>query len=211
MQLLKNTCRQELGRVPSFWLSSCPTWSDFPYEGFAAECDGFLPEHYFPDNEMAPDGEQGDEAGEDMVEAHIRRVGRDKPCVPVVTCCGEYKDGTKVGPYDPYSVVGLAENGLGDMPELDGFCGWEAGNSAFQADAMRQVYSLLPEDELEKKTEVPFQHAPGFLDPITDTFEWGGAGIVTYRKIRAYNDQERKLYEREWSAEGGYTPWVEVK
>lgn len=63
---------------------------------------------------------------------------------------------------------------------------------------------------IEKKVET-FQHAPGFLDPIVDTFGWGGAGIVTYRKVRAYNDQERKYYEREWSAEGGYTPWVEVK
>lgn len=60
-----------------------------------------------------------------------------------------------------------------------------------------------------------FQHAPGWLDPLIDTFDWsaetGGAGIVTYRKVRAYNDQTKVTYSREWSAEDGYTPWVEVE
>lgn len=58
---------------------------------------------------------------------------------------------------------------------------------------------------------MPFQHAPGWLDPLVDTFDWQGAGIVTYRKVRAWNDQEKRMYEREWSAQGGYTPWVVVQ
>ncbi len=75
----------------------------------------------------------------------------------------------------------------------------------------REQFLALGVPPLEKKVEVPFQHAPGFLDPIVDTFDWGGAGIVTYRKVRAYNDEERKFYEREWWAELGYGQWVEVK
>lgn len=62
---------------------------------------------------------------------------------------------------------------------------------------------------LEKQVD-NFQHAEGFLNPVVDNFNWEGAGIITYRKIRVYNDQERKFYEREWSAESGFTPWVEV-
>lgn len=61
------------------------------------------------------------------------------------------------------------------------------------------------------KPPAPFQHAPGFLDPLVDSFDWQGAGIVTYRKIRAYNDQTGVLYQREWEASTGFTPWVEVK
>ena len=53
----------------------------------------------------------------------------------------------------------------------------------------------------------PFQHAPGFLDPLIDTFDWQGAGIVVYRKIRVYNDEEGRFYEREWSGNMGYSAW----
>jgi GH25 family lysozyme M1 (1,4-beta-N-acetylmuramidase) len=55
-----------------------------------------------------------------------------------------------------------------------------------------------------------FQHAEGWLDPIVDTFEWGGAGIIVARTVVAYNDEEHKWYSREWHAETGYTPWVEL-
>jgi hypothetical protein len=133
---LKDMCLHELGRVPSFWLSSCPSWDDFPYEGFMAECDGALPEHYFFERDMA--------GGEDMVEAHLRRVGTAKPCAPVLTCCGEYDD---------QGVVDLATLALRDLPHPAGFSGWEAGNTAFQADAMRRAYLLLPEDVVEKKID----------------------------------------------------------
>lgn len=158
---LKARCQEEFGKVPRLGLSSCPTWADFPYEGFMEECDFALPEHYFPDNEMAPDGETGHEAGEDMVEAHIRRAGRDKPCYVVVTACGEYKDGSPKNDYEPYSVVGLARNALGDMPDLDGFCAWEAGNGAFQADAVAQVFALVPQlvAQTPKPLDLPYNIA----------------------------------------------------
>lgn len=55
-----------------------------------------------------------------------------------------------------------------------------------------------------------FQHAPGWLDPIVDTFVWEGAGIITYRKVRVYNDEEKRWYEREWQAETGYAEWKDV-
>jgi len=53
----------------------------------------------------------------------------------------------------------------------------------------------------------PFQHDPGFLDPLIDTFDWEGAGIVVYRKIRVYNDETARFYEREWSGSMGYSAW----
>jgi hypothetical protein len=143
MRSLKGACSSRLGRVPSFWLSSCPSWADLPYEGLMEECDGALPEHYFFERDMA--------GGEDMVEAHLRRVGTAKPCAPALTCSGEYDDA---------GVVALAQLALRDLPHPAGFSGWEAGNTAFQADAMRRAYLLLPEDVVEKKTDT------GAPDPI---------------------------------------------
>lgn len=54
---------------------------------------------------------------------------------------------------------------------------------------------------------VPFQHAPGFLHPIVDTFDWGrdSAGIITKRTIEVFNDQEGKWYRGTWTAEQGIT------
>ncbi len=43
-----------------------------------------------------------------------------------------------------------------------------------------------------------------------DMFEWEGAGIIVYRKVRFYNPEEKRYYEREWDGEGGFTPWQEV-
>ncbi len=54
-------------------------------------------------------------------------------------------------------------------------------------------------------------HPVGFLAPGTpDTFAWGedAAGVIVYRMVRYYNPDERAWYEREWSAESGFTPWV---
>lgn len=69
---------------------------------------------------------------------------------------------------------------------------------------------------IEKKVDTGFQHAPGWLDPVRDDFDWSQdgtpfAGIVTYRGIRVYNDQEQKSYWREWDAARGFGPPVEVK
>lgn len=63
----------------------------------------------------------------------------------------------------------------------------------------------MPLEEIQ-----PYAHDPGWLDPLVDTFDWQGAGIVTYRKVRAYNDRERVTYEREWDAVNGYGPWKVV-
>jgi hypothetical protein len=146
MRRLKARCQQEFGRVPSFWCSSCPSWYDFPYEGFMAECDGALPEHYFFEEDMA--------RGEDMVEAHIRRAGRGKPCVPTLTACREYDD---------QGVVELAKLALRDYPRPAGFSAWEAGNGAFQAEAMRQAYALLPAPPtVEHKDDLGPAIDPGF-------------------------------------------------
>lgn len=169
MRRLKAACQSRFGRVPSFWISSCPSWSDFPYEGFMAECDGALPEHYFPDSMMA--------RGENMVEAHIRRAGTAKPCVPVVTACREYDD---------QGVIDLAHSALLALPQPAGFSAWEAGNTAFQSEAMRQVYALLPEDQVVAEVVVPnsYQYGPygkhlggGFRKTYEDA---GANGLALY-------------------------------
>jgi hypothetical protein len=166
MQRLKARCQQEFGRVPSFWVSSCPSWSDFPYEGFMAECDGALPEHYFPDELMA--------RGENMVEAHVRRAGTAKPCAPTLTCSGEYND---------EGVVHLAQTALLALPRPAGFSGWEAGNAAFQADAMRRSYALLPEGVVAKEIDTVADNAivaRSYIDangvPTTE-ITWGGRAV----------------------------------
>jgi hypothetical protein len=41
------------------------------------------------------------------------------------------------------------------MHPIEGFSSWEAGNAAWQADAMRQAYALLPEANLVK-VDSPF-------------------------------------------------------
>lgn len=134
---LKAALKAHFGRVPSIGYSSCDTWADFPIEGFEAACDFAMPQDYWPDNLMAPDGETGSEAGEDMVEAHLRRCGNAKPCIPILTMCGEYP---------PQQAVAIGANALLDDPDLDGFSAWEAGNSGFQAEAMRLAFALLPPD-----------------------------------------------------------------
>jgi lysozyme len=59
-----------------------------------------------------------------------------------------------------------------------------------------------------KKEDTGFTHAEGWLEPIRDVFDWGGAGIVVGRSVRVYNDQERAYYRRTWSADAGYGDWV---
>lgn len=175
---LKGLLYKEFGAVPKISFSSVPTWADFPYEGFAQACDVAYPQHYWPDNAFTPnDGETGDEAGEDEVEAHIRRSGRAMPCIPILTACGEYDDA---------GVIALAENALGDFPELDGFSSWESGNSAYQGAAIAHCYTLL--DGLEGTETHPTE--PGaFYFPQTgysinhgfkDFWQASGEGVIRY-------------------------------
>jgi hypothetical protein len=62
----------------------------------------------------------------------------------------------------------------------------------------------------------PFQHAPGFLDPLIDRFDWtqgipDAAGIITHRMTRVYNDETGMVYQLEWDASTGFAPVQEVK
>lgn len=52
----------------------------------------------------------------------------------------------------------------------------------------------------------------GYMTPgQADTFVWpDGEGVVVYRKVRYFNPQEKAYYEREWSNDGGFTPWKQV-
>jgi hypothetical protein len=120
-------CLERFNKAPRIWFSSCPSWGDFPYEGYAAACHGAHPQHYWHDALMA--------RGENQVEAHYRRAGAALPCVPILTACREYDDA---------GVLALAHSAL--LHPIDGFSAWEAGNRSYQADAMRRAYLLLPAD-----------------------------------------------------------------
>lgn len=107
--------------------SSVPSWADFPYEGYDAACDFAMPQHYWHAHLMA--------RGEDQIGAHLRRVGTARPCVAILTACREYDDA---------GVLQLAHDALRQYPDLAGFSSWEAGNAAWQAEAMRRAFALLP-------------------------------------------------------------------
>jgi hypothetical protein len=151
-----NTLRAQLPRPVRIGFSSVPSWGDFPYEGFAVACDFALEQHYwFPD--VLP-------GGLDQVGWHLRRVGRGKPHVPVLTASREHDDA---------GVVQLARNALAQDPDLAGFSAWEAANGAFQVDAMAASYALL--DGLARREPLDFAAA------------WRGGGTFTqrYRRWRA--------------------------
>lgn len=197
---LKAQLLARFGRVPSIGYSACPSWADMPIEGFEAACDFSMPQHYWPDELMAPDGETGSEAGEDMVEAHLRRCGKAKPCIPILTACREYDDA---------GVIGLATNALGDYPDLAGFSAWEAGNRAYQADAMKEAYAMLPQDNLT----TPTNPSP-IITPETNWGE-GSKGRVVHRAetILVINDEDYDPPKTFVGVkiDGNQLPFVEVK
>jgi hypothetical protein len=123
---LESDLRDEFGRVPRLGFSSVPSWPDFPYEGFAAACDFALEQHYWFPSDIA--------GGLDEVGWHLRRAGKAKPHVPVLTASREHDDA---------GVVRLARNALAQDPDLAGFSSWEAANGAYQADAVASAYALL--------------------------------------------------------------------
>lgn len=126
--------RAQLPQGTRVGFSGVPSWVDFPYEGFAAACDFGHVQHYWPAELLQ---------GEDQVEAHYRRAP-GCPCIPILTACREYDDA---------GVLGLAVSAL--MHPIQGFSAWEAGNAAYQADAMRQAYALLPVEHVVR-VESPF-------------------------------------------------------
>jgi hypothetical protein len=120
------TLRDLLPHRVRIGFSSVPSWPDFPYEGFSAECDFALEQHYwFPD--VLP-------GGLDQVGWHLRRTAWIMPHVPVLTASREHDDA---------GVVQLARNALAQDPDLAGFSSWEAANGAYQVDAVAASYALL--------------------------------------------------------------------
>lgn len=126
------------GRDFRIGFSGVPSWADFPYEGFAEACDFAHPQHYWHKELMA--------RGEDQVGAHLRRVGKAKPCIPILTVAREYDDA---------GAFALAETAIRDYPEIQGFSGWVAGDNPFQSEVMRKAYRLLPEEPVEIMTGLP--------------------------------------------------------
>lgn len=125
---------QRFGRAPQIEFSGVPSWSDFPYEAFGEECAAGLCQHYWPDELLG---------GENQVEAHYRRAP-GCPCIPILTACREYDDA---------GVLRLAASAL--MHPIGGFSAWEGGNSAFQAEAIKQAFAMLPSDEASVRVESP--------------------------------------------------------
>jgi hypothetical protein len=114
--------------------SSCPTWTWFPYEGFARSCDFAAPQHYWLRN-LLPDFGPLDE---DQVEAHIRRAGPTQPCVPILTASREYTSSVVVA-----LAVEAVEDYVAARDAIDGLSSWECANGAYQHDAMAASYALL--------------------------------------------------------------------
>lgn len=135
------TLRQQIGArfpdryMPTIGFSSCPSWADFPYEGLAAGCDFAMPQHYWPANLLN---------GEDQVTAHYRRAPQT-PCVAVLTACREYDDA---------GVLDLARSAL--LHPVAGLSAWEFGSAAYQADAMKQAYALIPQEQPQQASASPF-------------------------------------------------------
>jgi hypothetical protein len=124
--------------------SSVPSWLDFPYEAWCAGCDQAEPQHYWPAALLA--NYQGQDL--DQVGYHYARGGGNGMfCVPILTASREYDDA---------GVLALARSAL--LFPIQGFSSWEAGNAAYQWDAMRQAYALLPEANLVT-VESPFIRA----------------------------------------------------
>ena len=44
-----------------------------------------------------------------------------------------------------------------------------------------------------------------------DTFQWEGEGVIVHRTVRYYMPDTDTYYDRVWSAENGYNPWVQVQ
>ena len=180
---LRNQIRARFCRVPQIGFSGVPSWYDFPYEGFAAVCDFAHPQHYWHDELMAN--------GENQVEAHFRRAP-ESVCIPVLTACREYDDA---------GVLRLANSAL--LHPIQGFSAWEAGNAAFQANAMRQAYALLPEGTIEEG-EVK-EPAPGTWHTYVNArnepiFVWNPGGQT--RRIIAPNVADLGMTVESFTEEG---------
>jgi hypothetical protein len=145
--------------------SGVPSWLDFPYEAWCAGCHQAEPQHYWPRHLLSDWGGQD----LDQVGFHRRRGGDALPCVPLLTASREYDDA---------GVVALARVALADFPTLDGFSAWEAGNAAFQWEAMRAAYRLLP-DIIRREVGPAGEFARSYVDPQTGEpvtlINWGGA------------------------------------
>lgn len=191
VEQLRAALRATFGREYRIGFSGVPSWADFPYEGFANACDFAHPQHYWPGDIMA--------RGEDQVNAHLRRAGTGKPCVPILTVAREYDDA---------GAFALAESALRDFPDLDGFSGWVAGEHPFQADVMRRAYLLLPATDGQSNPPRP----EGWLNVgQADTFLWpDGEGVIVEREVVYYNGEKRKYYRRTWHHERGYGDWEEI-
>lgn len=195
-----NDLRARLPHAVRVGFSAVPTWGDFPYEGFVRACDFALPQHYWF-SRMFANNENEVEAS--VRREHVARAGQHFPTIAVLTACREYDDD---------GVIALAWEALEDDSETAGFSAWEAGNSAFQDNAMRAAYLLLPRVEIATTEEVvarSFVNAKG--QPVTE-INWGGtaAGILgtayTDVGIRVVN-AAGETYHRSIQA-GAAQPWV---
>lgn len=79
-------------------------------------------------------------------------------------------------------------------------------------DAIAEIVAGAPKPITPK----PFRHAPGWLAPLRDDFDWtqgipDAAGIITHRMIRVYNDESKATYQLEWDAATGFAPVQEIK
>lgn len=87
---------------------------------------------------------------------------------------------------------------------------WDRFVAAVQAEYTKLGGGAVDQSQKIAQAVTPSQ--PDGYMPMhqADTFDWEGEGVIVYRKVRYYNPQEGKWYEREWSSEQGFTPWQQV-
>lgn len=178
--------------------SGVPSWVGFPYEAWCRGCQGAQPQHYWPKNLLA------DVYGKDYDEVgyHMLRGGLELDCVPIITASREYNDA---------ATVALAQVAFNEYPMIDGFSFWEAGNAAFQWEAMAKCLALLPEF-VEVSTGPENQKVRSYIDqhgtPVTEVW-WGGrADRIKGTNIRdigitvvggpPVGEYDRSIFDNKW-------------
>lgn len=150
------------GTAPLIGFSSCPSWDGdktrgapwFPYEGFAAECDGpLMPQHYWHPDVV------------DQVDYSNRRTPPGKAVVPILAACTNWEP--EKGIFWPTSaIVSQAADSIARCAGLAGLSAWRVDRDDYDAGAMASAYQLLSGEAARREVEAKHN-----IDPVLDARE----------------------------------------